>query len=269
MNNEESHTLNTVMTKGPVQSNQQTKPEVRVYSDLDALSQAAAEEIFLLAHAAIAEKGLFTVALAGGSTPRRLYQILAEKYRDKIDWAKVHFFWGDERCVPLTDSDSNFTMAAQALISKVSVPSQNVHRMPADVATPEQAAQAYERELRDFFKLFSVKSFPAFDLVLLGIGEDGHTASLFPNAPVLDEKVRWVSPVTAPATYKTRPRITLTLPVLNNAYRVFFLVAGSEKHTVIKSILNTPEPAQKLYPAAMIRPRGQTTWFLDKTAGGE
>jgi len=245
------------------QAKSMTKQNVHIFADLDALSQGMAHEIAKQAQAAIAERGIFTMVLAGGSTPRKLYELLAKEFQTQIDWTKVHFFWGDERCVPPTDSDSNFAMAWQALLSKVPAPKKNVHRMPADLATPEQAALAYEKELRDFFELFSVKSFPIFDLILLGLGEDGHTASLFPDSPALEEKTRWVVPVIAPANYKVRPRITLTLPVINQAEHVFFLASGKEKKKVIESIFKTSDLAQTLFPAALILPQGQLAWFLD------
>jgi 6-phosphogluconolactonase len=242
-------------------------PEVRSYAHLEELSRAAAEETLRCARAAIAKKDRLTLVLAGGSTPRRLYQILAEEYRNQIDWSKVHLFWSDERFVPLTDSECNFAMASQALISRVRIPRENVHRIPVDLAIPEEAANAYESQLREFFKIDAENAFPGFDLVLLGVGQDGHTASLFPSTPILREERRWVASVTAPKNFKTRSRITLTLPVLNNAEKIFFLVAGAEKQNVVGSILKTPSTAQKIYPAALIRPQGQIIWFIGHTAG--
>jgi 6-phosphogluconolactonase len=249
------------LTKRPREKN------IRIFADLEALSQGVAAEIANLASQAITKKGFFALVLAGGSTPRKLYEVLAKKYREKVDWPKVHFFWGDERCVPPNDSDSNFAMASQTLLSRLAIPTQNVHRMPADMETPDAAAQAYEKELRNFFNLFSVKSLPKFDLILLGVGEDGHTASLFPKTAALGETRRWVAPVIAPESYKTRSRITLTLPVINQAQNVFFLVAGKEKKSLIESLIHAPEFSHAHFPAARVAPQGELLWFLDQAAG--
>lgn len=239
---------------------------VRAYPDLGSLSRAAAESLVALAHRAVAERGRFAVALAGGTTPRLLYALLANKYREQIPWPQVHLFWGDERCVPPDHSESNFAMVSQSLISKVPVPPENIHRIPAEVAPPEKAAEAYEQTLREcFHPLVREGSFFSFDVALLGVGADGHTASLFPGDPILEERERWVAAVLAPPSSPPRRRITLTLPVINRANHVFFLVSGAGKRAAVRSILDTPEKAIKLYPAAMVRPRQQVVWFIDET----
>lgn len=241
--------------------------EIHVYPDLESLSRTAAERLIDRAQEAVAGHGRFSLSLAGGTTPRTLYQLLAGEYRDQIPWSRVHLFWGDERCVPPDHPDSNFAMVDEALISKVPLPPENVHRIPTEKPV-ETVAEAYEQTLREFFQPAPATSFPAFDLILLGMGEDGHTASLFPDGSALEERERWVAPALAPPTYSSRQRITLTLPVLNRANDVFFLVSGASKKTVVRAILNDPEQASRLYPAARVRPRGRVVWFLDEAARG-
>ncbi len=241
-------------------------PEVCVHPDLASLSRAAAERLGELALKAVAERSCFALGLAGGNTPRKLYQILAEAYREHIPWSEVHLFWGDERCVPPDHPESNFGMAYETLISKIQIPPHQVHRIPVELDTPERAAEAYEITLREFLGHTS----PVLDLVLLGVGADGHTASLFPGDSVLEEQGRWVKPVHAPLEYATRRRVTLTLPVLNRASYMFLLVSGTEKQKVVQTILRDPKRAREWYPAAMTRSsgRGGTVWFLDEAALG-
>jgi 6-phosphogluconolactonase len=187
----------------------------------------------------------------------------------RVDWSRVHVFWGDERCVPPDHPDSNYRMAREALLDRVLLPEANVHRIEGELG-PEEAAVAYERTLRAFFVEHSGEgggaAAPRFDLILLGMGKDGHTASLFPGHPVLEETKRWVAAVAVPAIAPALPRVTLTLPVLNVAGGVTFVVAGREKREVLRAVLDNPETARDLYPAAMIQPRGRLTWLLDEAA---
>lgn len=243
---------------------EQVGPEVRVYPDLNAASKAAAEELVSLILDSVSERGRFAIALSGGSTPRILYTLLADTYSDQIPWDSVHIFWGDERYVPKNHKDSNYGMADRALVSKVPIPSQNVHRIQTKAETPDKAASSYERVLREFFHSAQAdESIPTFDLTLLGVGNDGHTASLFPGDPVLEERDRWVAAVDASPEAHPRERITLTLPVINRSRNVFFIASGSKKRKVVKSIIENKADAIELYPAAMVRPIEKTVWFVD------
>lgn len=237
--------------------------EVRIYRDIESLSHEAAREIVYLVNTIVAEKGSFTIALSGGRTPAVLYQLMAGKYSSQIPWDKVHIFWVDERYVPAGHADSNFAMASKMLISHINIPAQNIHPVPAELKPIERAAGAYEQMLKNFFR---ESPFPCLDLILLGVGGDGHTASLFPGDSAIREMRRLVVPVIAPANYPPRDRITLTLPVINSADNVFFIAAGSEKGKVIRSILEDRKIAERFYPAAMVQPKGRIVWFLDNKA---
>lgn len=234
--------------------------EIVVLSDAEAVAREAAGHFVRLARQGTESRGRFSVALSGGSTPAVLYQLLAEKpYRDQITWEAVHLFWGDERCVPPGDPDSNYRLANEALVSHVPIPTDNVHRMPGELE-PEAAARAYVRDLEDYF----CGPRPRFDLVLLGLGNDGHTASLFPESSALREAERMV--VAVEAHYRDRPahRVTLTLPAINSARQVLFLVAGSAKAEILRAVLEGPVgrlPAQEIRPTA-----GQLTWLVDAAA---
>src|SRR3954447_25679116 len=221
--------------------------------DAAALARTAANSFLQLATAK--HEAPFSVALSGGSTPKALYLQLAEEpYRSQVPWKQIHFFWGDERHVPPDDEQSNFRMANQALLAKVPVPAENVHRIRSEVADANVAAEQYEHELRNFFEL-NQGELPVFDLVLLGVGDDGHTASLFPGTRALEETQRlcvanWVEKL---ATW----RITLTLPVLNNAGEVWFLVSGSGKEQVLREVLS----GFGNYPAQLVQPtHGRLCW---------
>jgi 6-phosphogluconolactonase len=240
------------------------KMETRVFPDIDALSRGALEELLRVMQDAIKQRGRFAIALAGGHTPAKLYTLWshAENYGVQTPWDRVHLFWGDERYVPKDDPLSNYRMTRETLIEHVAIPAANVHPVPTNLPTPEKAAEAYEAELRGFFG----SDAPAFDLQLLGLGVEGHTASLFPDSPALEEKKRWVLAIEAPA--KPPRRLTLTPVVLNEGRNTFFLVAGADKREILAALRSEPESKASQYPAARIRPAGRTLWFLDQAAGG-
>jgi 6-phosphogluconolactonase len=233
---------------------------ILIYDDLEALSHAAAGLFFQKAQHAVAERGWFAVALSGGSTPRRTYELLAEPpCRDRVPWSQVHVFWGDERCVPAGDPRSNARLAREALLDHVPVLADQVH--PIDCAeAPDQAAATYEALLRRFFG----DEPPRFDLVFLGLGENGHTASLFPRTPVLEEQKRWVAAV-QPAGQDLQ-RVTLTAPLLNQAAVVAFLVSGADKAGVLRAVLEGPHDPRRLPAQLIAPPDGILQWLLDEPA---
>ncbi|MHB8874465.1 MAG: 6-phosphogluconolactonase [Myxococcaceae bacterium] len=245
--------------KGPVMR------EVRIAEDAAGAARLAAAEVKQVLAAAAHSPRPFALALSGGNAPRLLYRSLAEAPAGVIPWERIHLFWGDERCVPPDDPASNYAMAQETLLSRVPVPPGNVHRVLSELRPPERAAAAYEETLRSFFG--EEGQWPSFDLALLGVGADGHTASLFPGHPALDERVRWVSAVHSP-TASPSWRITLTLPVLSQSRRVFFLVAGSEKAQVTGEILGDPDRAARPLPAARVQAREQLIWFVSRDAAG-
>ncbi len=226
------------------------------------MSRAAAEEVAKRAAAAIESHGRFDLVLAGGHTPRRLYEILAADYRQRVDWSKTHLFWGDERYVAQNDPSSNYRMARETLVDPLRLRPGNVHAMPTSSADPDAAARAYEETLRGHFGADG----PGFDLVLLGIGPEGHTASLFPSSAALEEKTRWVVSVRAPAVPPLR--LTLTLVALNAARDVFFLVSGGDKRAIVRKLRGLKPGEAGGYPAARIAPRGEAVLFLDRAAAG-
>ncbi len=245
-------------------------PEVRVFPELDALSKAVAHEVRGVLDEAVTEIGHGAIALAGGGTPKRLYQHLMQAHGDAMPWSKVHLFWGDERCVPPDHQASNVRMAREALIDHADIPEANLHVPPVAGRSPVDAAAEYEAELRAFFRDRDAtpQGWPAFDLILLGIGGDGHTASLFPGSDALDAGDRWVVASQAPPEAEIRDRITLTMPVLNHARNVFVLTSGEAKRPVVREILETPEAAVLRYPAAQVHPRGRLVWWVDRAAIG-
>jgi 6-phosphogluconolactonase len=239
--------------------------EIKIVDDVSALNRAGADEFRRCAQEAIAERGRFAVALSGGSTPRGTLTLIAADQDDpakRLDWGKIHIFFGDERHVPPTDPQSNYRMAHETLLSKAPIPPQNVHRIPAE-SEADQAAEDYERELREFFAA-SDGEWPRFDLVNLGMGPDGHTASLFPETAALKEKSRWV---VANRVEKLRTdRITLTYPAINHAAEVLFLVAGQDKAEALKRVLQ-PAPGDPVFPSQKIKPvRGRLLWIVEKSA---
>lgn len=234
--------------------------QVRVFHDLEALSRAAADLFFTLSHMAIAARKKFTVALSGGSTPATLYSLLgSDEYREKITWQGVHVFWADERAVPKEHPESNYRLADTSLLSKVPLPAGNIHRIGGE-KEPQGAAQDYDEEMRQFFGGTQV---PVFDLVILGAGEDGHTASLFPGSTSLNEHVRLAAPV-----FMDLPnidRVTLTLPVLNHAAHILFLVSGEKKGDILRELLEGEH--RDTYPAGLVQPvKGSLEWLVDKDA---
>ncbi|MEP6923229.1 MAG: 6-phosphogluconolactonase [Pyrinomonadaceae bacterium] len=238
------------------------KYKIEIVTDADNLSRRAAEIFVDLASRAINEHGIFSVALSGGSTPKKLYALLAaEPFRSNIEWTNAHFFFGDERNVPPGSDESNFRMANEALFSKISeLPPENIHRVAGEKAAVD-AAGDYEQELKDFFR----NELPRFDLVLLGLGADGHTASLFPDSPALEENVRWF--VENWVEKFNSYRLTLTFPVLNNALTILFLVAGADKSEVLAQVLHGSE---KNYPSQMINPTGgELRWLIDQAAAAD
>lgn len=235
--------------------------DIQVFPDLESLSHKAVEIFVDTSSRSIYERKSFSVAISGGSTPKRLYALLgSDQYKDKIDWKQTHVFWSDERCVPPEHRDSNFRIAFEGFISKVPVPDMNLHRVRGQKG-PKQGAQEYEDELR---KHFGTVGLPVFDLVLLGIGEDGHTASLFPVSMAIDETEQLAVPV-----YRDKPdhnRVSLSLPVLNHALHIVFLVAGGSKSRIVADIL-LKEKDRDRYPAGRIQSMGSNvTWLLDREA---
>lgn len=242
------------------------KPETRIVAGPDELGRAAAEEVVRLAQDAVHARGSFTLALSGGSTPKNLYALLASEtnsFRAQMPWDKTHFFWGDERHVPSDHPHCNYRMVYEAMLSRVAVPPENIHRIRAENPDAGAAAAEYERELREFFRL-EPGQWPRFDVILLGMGPDGHTASLFPGTEVIHERTRlvaasWVEKFNA-------YRITLTPPVLNNAAGVIFLVAGEEKAETLRAVLEGEYQPERL-PAQLIRPtNGRLRWLVDRAA---
>lgn len=229
---------------------------VHLHESPEGLAEAAARAFVERAAEAVAERGRFAVALAGGSTPKATYEVLARDHTGDVDWPNVHAFFGDERTVPPDHEDSNFRMALEALLDRVPVGS--VHRMRGELP-PDEAAAAYEEELKEFFGEVP----PVLDLVMLGIGADGHTASLFPETPALEATDRLV--VANPVPKLDTIRLTLTVPVLNAARSVNFLVAGEGKAEALQEILEGGADPRR-YPAKLVRPPGGPTWMVDRAA---
>lgn len=228
---------------------------LQVFESKEALAEAATQDFVRRAGEAIEASGRFTVALAGGSTPRLTYEMLATDHAEDLDWSRVYCFFGDERTVPPDHEDSNYRMAKEALLDHVSVG--GVYRMRGELP-PAEAAEAYEAELRELFG-----ESPRMDLTMLGMGADGHTASLFPRTTALDVDDRWV--VENPVEKLHTTRITLTLPVLNAARAVVFLVAGDDKAEALKEILEGDADPRD-YPAKLVRPASGPIWMVDQAA---
>lgn len=231
---------------------------VEVLPDRSAIVQRSLEIVLASLQNALAERGQFTIALAGGSTPKPLYEAIASQ---DLPWDKIHVFWGDERYVPADHPDSNEGMARRAWLDQVAIPPANVHPIPTDEADPAIAAQKHERQLQEFFQL-GAGEFPMLDVVLLGIGDDGHTASLFPHTEALTVRDRLITV----GNKDGQPRITFTSPLINQARTVIFLVTGANKQNALAHILAATGD-ETTYPARLIQPQGQLWWLLDQAAG--
>ena len=238
----------------------------QIYSDADTLAKAAAVELLRLAHQCVAERGIFTLALAGGSTPRKLYTLLGTdpEFRG-FPWNETHLFFGDERHVPPSHLDSNFLMVSTTLLSSGLVPAAHVHRVRAEMPDANAAALDYDVEVHSFFTPgMRADSLPRFDVILLGMGPDGHTASLFPGSKALEEKERWV--VANWVEKFNSARITFTFPVINAASNVLLLVAGSDKADMLYDVLVSSRKEEK-FPVQRVKPTiGAKTWLLDRAA---
>ncbi len=233
---------------------------VCIFPDADALASAAARALVESFSTNAAVVGRRSLVLAGGNTPRALYRLLGEEYRDAVTWENVRFFWGDERYVPKDDPRSNFRMAKEAWLDSIGIPSEHVYPMPTDLPDPDAAAWRYEATLRAHFPA----TWPRFDVVLLGLGADGHTASLFPDSPALEERDRWVVAVRAPV--EPPVRLTLTLPAINHAAVVWFLVSGADKAEALRHTL-AGDAAEQRRPAAEVRlSGGEPIWWVDRAA---
>ena len=255
------------------------KVQIKKYKDLSVLSNHAAEYICTTALDCVKKYGFFTLVLSGGSTPKTLFENLARSpLSENVPWDRTHLFWCDERCVPPDHPESNFFMAYQLFISRIPIPARNIHRMQGEMESPFKAAEAYERELYRFFHTgagdsefavqdseFRIHNSPSFHLILLGIGKDGHTASLFPGDDTLAEESRWVVAARAPQGVLPAWRITLTLNVINQAEQILFLVSGSEKREIVRAILNDTR-AEGTLPAARIRALKKIVWYVDYDA---
>ncbi|HUO05107.1 MAG TPA: 6-phosphogluconolactonase [Candidatus Binataceae bacterium] len=238
------------------------EPKVIILDDPQELYVRAAEEIAHIAGEAICMHGEFSICLSGGSTPAATYDLLATRFHHSVDWSEVQFFWGDERCVPPSDPESNFGMANRTMLDKLALPPDQIHRMRGE-ESPAAAAAAYEDELRKHFRV-GPGEFPRFDLVILGIGENRHTASLFPGDAAIHESTRLVVPVEVDAA--PARRLTITPPVINSAERVMFLVAGQGKASAVKDIIEGPRDPDR-FPAQIVAPEhGETFWMLDRAA---
>ncbi len=244
--------------------------QYNVYPTPAELAAAAAQAFVNAARSAVARRGVFRVALSGGSTPQAMHRALvSEALKDRVPWDRVEVFWGDERCVPPEHPDSNYRMAKETLLDHIPIPAHQIYPMPGNLE-PQAAAIAYQQTLRRVFDVGD--AIPVFDLILLGMGPDGHTASLFPQHPLLQENQRWVAPIfNSP---KPPPqRITLTLPLINAARQIIFLVAGASKIQALKAIFandllkTKAHPAGYIPPAALVNPvQGDLRWLFDKAA---
>ena len=244
------------------------EPSIKIFLSREKLIEAAAEHVIEIVSQGIIENGKVAVALSGGSTPRPLFALLAsEKYSRRVGWDRTHIFWGDERCVPPDNYQSNYQMARETLLKAAPIPASNVHRIHGE-EDPEKAAVEYENELRTFFGVNATDDSPllGFDLILLGMGDNGHTVSLFPGSPAVKEEKRWV--MAQYVEVVSMWRITLTPVVINAAQNIIFIVSGTEKAEGLHDVLEGPFQPEVL-PAQIISPaRGRLLWLLDKAAAG-
>ena len=233
---------------------------IRLFADSKSLAEGAADYFVQQAHSAVKARRCFSVLLAGGETPRQMYEMLAEPhFINRVPWAHIHFFWGDERCVPIKDARSNARMAHDTLLDHLPLLPGQIHHVPFTFS-PRVAAKAYQDDMETFFEGVQ----PRFDLALLGLGEDGHTASLFPGSEALNEKEHWTAVVRKPD--EDFSRVTLTAPILNQARATLFLVTGIRKAQVVREIFGNEPPPWK-YPVQLIHPEeGEVQWFIDGDA---
>ncbi len=230
---------------------------VNVVADRQSLIEKASEFIIIQIEKSITSNGICTIALAGGSTPKPIYEKIAAA---NLPWDKIHIFWGDERYVPKDHQDSNYKMTVEAWLNKVEIPETNIHPIPTDDGNPEVSAQKHNQELKDFFSLAN-GDIPPFDIILLGMGDDGHTASLFPYTKALDVNDRLITV----GNKDDNQRITFTAPLINNAQQVIFLVSGSNKQDALAQVFSTDSDSKK-YPSKLIKPQGELIWFIDEDA---
>jgi 6-phosphogluconolactonase len=239
--------------------------QIIILDTAEELFVRAAEEIAHIASEAICMHGEFTVALTGGTTPARTYELLGTRFELSVDWKEVQFYWGDDRCVPPTDPSSNYGMANRTLLSKLKIKPEHIHRIRGE-DKPEDGAREYEVELRKNFNLADGQ-FPRFDLMLLGLGDNCHMLSLFPGIPAIHEEHRLVVPVEVED--KIRHRVTMTAPVMNNSARIMFLVSGENKAAAVKRVLEGNDNPEQV-PAHLVAPKdGVVMWMMDKPAAGK
>ncbi|MBU0484664.1 MAG: 6-phosphogluconolactonase [Proteobacteria bacterium] len=235
-------------------------PEEQIRDNSDLILQTALKEI--------KEKGFFTLVLTGGQSPQKLYESLASSvYADRMPWQQTYIFWGDERCVKPNHPDSNFGMAQEKLLSKIKIPTKNIFRMAGEVRPREEAAKSYQKKIKLFFsekkhRGISPDKIPVFDLMLLGIGKDGHIASLFPYTKSLNVKDCWVITVPPGTIAPLIPRLTLTLPIINNTNSILFMISDNLKLPMVRQIINNRNKYITRYPAALIQPRQRLFWSL-------
>ncbi|MGH9782040.1 MAG: 6-phosphogluconolactonase [Candidatus Acidiferrales bacterium] len=235
----------------------------RIFPDLDGLSRAVVEDSVRVANEVVGARGKCLIALSGGRTPEKAYELWSTEFLDKMPWTKTHFFWGDERFVPASDPKSNYRMTRDSLFRHIPTPPENIHPIETNFPQAGEAARAYEKVLRKFIS----ETGPSFDLMFLGVGEEGHTASLFPDSPVLREEKRWVVGVKAPA--EPPVRISLTFPILRRARVIYFSLAGAEKQEIVATLRRDAGAGTEKLPVEMLRPEGEVIWFLDRAAAGE
>jgi 6-phosphogluconolactonase len=231
---------------------------LEILPDKTALIERSLQLVLKKMMTVVNERGVCTIALAGGSTPKPLYEAIATQ---DMPWDKIHVFWGDERYVPPSHPDSNEGMARSAWLNKVPIPADNIHPMPTQEAEPVLAAQKHEIQIQEFFKI-GAGTFPAFDIILLGMGDDGHTASLFPHTPALNVSDRLITV----GSKDGQPRLTFTVPLINHARNVFFIVAGASKQPALAQVFADQGDAST-YPSRLIQPVGELYWLLDQAAG--
>ncbi len=239
------------------------KNNIRVFRSVEEMNNTLANLLAEIAEKSVRENGRFLLCLSGGNTPKSFYKLLsANQYRDIIPWKNTFVFWTDERCVPMDDEKNNAHMAGEILLKKIDIPSSNIFPVHVNL-TPSDAANNYEQTLKDFFGINP----PAFDIILLGLGENGHTASLFPGTSVIFEKSRWVKEIFVEKLQAYR--ITMTAPLINKSHNIFFLITGEKKSQILKTVLTVPYDPEK-YPVQLIKPEnGEIIWFADSKAASK